>query len=80
MEPLQSLGLGNAGSIRFLWSLPCWTLFCSPWALAPSPCSPPTRPDASGSDAIMLDLILGGAVAAALLLYLLWALLRPEDL
>ncbi|RYH14233.1 MAG: K(+)-transporting ATPase subunit F [Alphaproteobacteria bacterium] len=28
----------------------------------------------------MLDLILGGAVSAALLLYLLWALLRPEDL
>ncbi|RAI58672.1 K(+)-transporting ATPase subunit F [Roseicella frigidaeris] len=28
----------------------------------------------------MLDLLLGGAVAAALLLYLLWALLRPEDL
>jgi K+-transporting ATPase KdpF subunit len=27
-----------------------------------------------------LDLILGGAVAAGLLLYLLWALLRPEDL
>lgn len=25
-------------------------------------------------------LILGGAVAATLLLYLLWALLRPEDL
>jgi K+-transporting ATPase KdpF subunit len=28
----------------------------------------------------MLDQILGGAVAAGLLLYLLWALLRPEDL
>ncbi|MBR0658654.1 K(+)-transporting ATPase subunit F [Roseomonas oryzicola] len=28
----------------------------------------------------MTELILGGAVAAALLLYLLWALLRPEDL
>jgi K+-transporting ATPase KdpF subunit len=27
-----------------------------------------------------LELILGGAVAAGLLLYLLWALLRPEDL
>jgi len=27
-----------------------------------------------------LDLILGGGVAAALLLYLLRALLRPEDL
>ncbi|MBL6458371.1 K(+)-transporting ATPase subunit F [Belnapia sp. T6] len=26
------------------------------------------------------ELILGGAVAAGLLLYLLWALLRPEDL
>ncbi|MBY0338749.1 MAG: K(+)-transporting ATPase subunit F [Acetobacteraceae bacterium] len=26
------------------------------------------------------DLVLGGAVAAGLLLYLLWALLRPEDL
>jgi len=28
----------------------------------------------------MTELILGGAVAAGLLLYLLWALLRPEDL
>ncbi|MFC3002682.1 K(+)-transporting ATPase subunit F [Falsiroseomonas tokyonensis] len=28
----------------------------------------------------MAELILGGAVAAGLLLYLLWALLRPEDL
>jgi K+-transporting ATPase KdpF subunit len=27
-----------------------------------------------------LDLILGGVVSAALLVYLLWALLRPEDL
>ena len=26
------------------------------------------------------ELILAGAVAAGLLLYLLWALLRPEDL
>jgi len=28
----------------------------------------------------MLDLILGGAVSLGLLGYLLWALLRPEDL
>ncbi|MGE0226468.1 MAG: K(+)-transporting ATPase subunit F [Acetobacteraceae bacterium] len=28
----------------------------------------------------MIDLILGGAVTVGLLLYLLWALLRPEDL
>ncbi|TDH59755.1 potassium-transporting ATPase subunit F [Dankookia rubra] len=28
----------------------------------------------------MTELTLGGGVAAALLLYLLWALLRPEDL
>jgi K+-transporting ATPase KdpF subunit len=28
----------------------------------------------------MIELLLGGAVAAGLLLYLLWALLRPEDL
>jgi K+-transporting ATPase KdpF subunit len=28
----------------------------------------------------MFDLILAGAVAAGLLVYLLWALLRPEDL
>jgi K+-transporting ATPase KdpF subunit len=33
-----------------------------------------------GSEAAMLELILGGGVAAALLLYLLWALVRPEDL
>jgi K+-transporting ATPase KdpF subunit len=30
--------------------------------------------------AAMLDLILGGVVSAALFIYLLWALLRPEDL
>ena len=28
----------------------------------------------------MFDLILAGAVAAGLFVYLLWALLRPEDL
>ncbi len=28
----------------------------------------------------MLDLVLGGAVALALFVYLLWALIRPEDL
>ncbi|TDG34031.1 K(+)-transporting ATPase subunit F [Paracraurococcus ruber] len=28
----------------------------------------------------MAELILGGLVTAGLLLYLLWALLRPEDL
>jgi K+-transporting ATPase KdpF subunit len=27
----------------------------------------------------MLDLILGGAVSAALSVYLVWALVRPED-
>jgi K+-transporting ATPase KdpF subunit len=29
---------------------------------------------------VMFELILGGAVAALLLAYLLWALLRPESL
>jgi len=28
----------------------------------------------------MLDLVLGALVSAGLLLYLLWALVRPEDL
>ena len=28
----------------------------------------------------MLDLVLGGAVTLALFIYLLWALIRPEDL
>jgi K+-transporting ATPase KdpF subunit len=32
----------------------------------------------SASDA-MLDLILGGIVSALLLVYLVWALVRPED-
>jgi len=27
----------------------------------------------------MLDLILGGAVSSLLLIYLVWALVRPED-
>ncbi|MBC7801759.1 MAG: K(+)-transporting ATPase subunit F [Gemmatimonadaceae bacterium] len=27
----------------------------------------------------MIDLVLGGAVAAGLLVYLVWALVRPED-
>jgi K+-transporting ATPase KdpF subunit len=35
---------------------------------------------ADGSEPIMFDLILGGAVSALLLVYLLWALIRPEDL
>jgi K+-transporting ATPase KdpF subunit len=37
-------------------------------------------PAATGFDPVALDLILGGAVAGALLRYLLWALLRPEAL
>ncbi|MBU6424828.1 MAG: K(+)-transporting ATPase subunit F [Rhodospirillales bacterium] len=28
---------------------------------------------------VMLDLIAGGVVSALLLIYLVWALLRPED-
>jgi K+-transporting ATPase KdpF subunit len=32
----------------------------------------------NGSDA-MLDLVLGGGVSLFLLLYLVWALVRPED-
>jgi K+-transporting ATPase KdpF subunit len=32
------------------------------------------------SDLIPLDLILGGAVSLLLLIYLFWALVRPEDL
>jgi K+-transporting ATPase KdpF subunit len=28
---------------------------------------------------LMLDLALGGAVSTALLVYLVWALVRPED-
>jgi K+-transporting ATPase KdpF subunit len=28
---------------------------------------------------LMLDLILGGAVSSLLLIYLVWALVRPED-
>jgi len=27
----------------------------------------------------MLDLLVGGAVSAGLLIYLVWALVRPED-
>jgi len=33
---------------------------------------------ATGSRAVS-DLILGGAVAAGLMVYLVWALVRPED-
>jgi K+-transporting ATPase KdpF subunit len=33
---------------------------------------------ARGSSA-MLDLVLGGVTSAGLLIYLLWALVRPED-
>jgi K+-transporting ATPase KdpF subunit len=28
---------------------------------------------------LMLDLVLGGAVSALMLVYLVWALVRPED-
>jgi K+-transporting ATPase KdpF subunit len=34
---------------------------------------------ATASDAVTLDLVLGGAVALSLLVYLVWALVRPED-
>jgi len=27
----------------------------------------------------MFDLVLGGAISAGLLVYLIWAMLRPED-
>jgi len=27
----------------------------------------------------MLDLVLGGVISAGLLIYLVWAMLRPED-
>jgi K+-transporting ATPase KdpF subunit len=37
-----------------------------------------TRPCASGSDAVF-DLILGAGVSVGLLIYLVWALVRPED-
>jgi K+-transporting ATPase KdpF subunit len=41
----------------------------------------PHTPRCAGvSDAAMVDLILGGAVSGLLLVYLLWALIRPEDL
>jgi len=33
---------------------------------------------ATGSSAVF-DLFLGGAVAAGLMVYLVWALVRPED-
>jgi K+-transporting ATPase KdpF subunit len=33
---------------------------------------------ASGSSAV-IDMILGGGVAALLFVYLVWALVRPED-
>jgi len=33
---------------------------------------------ASGSSAVF-DLVLGAAVAAGLMVYLVWALVRPED-
>ncbi|HEX3348834.1 MAG TPA: K(+)-transporting ATPase subunit F [Acetobacteraceae bacterium] len=34
---------------------------------------------AIGFSPAMLDLILGGAVALSLFVYLVWALVRPED-
>ncbi|MEO9189189.1 MAG: K(+)-transporting ATPase subunit F [Acetobacteraceae bacterium] len=36
------------------------------------------RRSAIGSDA-MFDLVLGGIVSGGLLIYLVWALVRPED-
>jgi K+-transporting ATPase KdpF subunit len=34
---------------------------------------------ATGFEGPMLDLVLGGATAFGLLIYLIWALVRPED-
>ena len=57
---------------------PCWTS-SSPYSALAASCSwRPTPPCATGSSA-MFDLILGGAVSACLLVYLVWALVRPED-
>lgn len=56
-----------AWAIWFIWR----------WVLARSGCLRPTPPSAHGSEA-MADLVLGGVVAAALLGYLIVALIAPE--
>jgi K+-transporting ATPase KdpF subunit len=48
------------------------------WLEPASRASSSTRSSAHGSERPMLDLILGGIVAAGLLIYLVVALLRPE--
>ncbi|WP_408863299.1 K(+)-transporting ATPase subunit F [Acidiphilium acidophilum] len=50
---------------------------CSPPSRS-SRCSSPTSPSARKSEP-MPDLALAGAVALGLLIYLVWALVRPED-
>jgi K+-transporting ATPase KdpF subunit len=48
-------------------------LVCSPWWVS-TPAGPLTR------EATMFDLVLGGVVAAAIAVYLVYALLYPEKL
>jgi len=57
----------------------CRTFFFSFLARAALPPWPAMPGSVSGCDP-MSEIILGGIVAGILLAYLLWALLRPEDL
>jgi K+-transporting ATPase KdpF subunit len=70
----------------FLWpqvweSQPCWICSMSSWLSAPSRCSRWQSTLATGSEGkmtLIIDYVIGGAVALLLLGYLAYALLRPE--
>jgi len=59
---------------------PCWTSSCWPWDSASSPYRLPTHSAAIASEEspMLVEYILGGLVTVALLIYLTYALLRPE--
>ena len=76
MPPLEP----PAGSATLRGLRQCWTLSC--WPSRPDfssfPSATPTPATGSEESAMTIDYWLGAAVTAGLLIYLTYALLRPE--
>jgi K+-transporting ATPase KdpF subunit len=68
-------------TLVFARSDTCWIWSCLPpgWASLPSPSFMPLAATVSEERAMLIDYVLGGVVTVALLVYLTYALLRPEQ-
>jgi K+-transporting ATPase KdpF subunit len=74
IDPLQIRGQWGFQCLTF-W-LCCWGSGCSP---SPSPISQPASTfERDGEIAMTFDYLLGGIVSIGLIVYLVYALLRPE--